>query len=79
MSTGARTGLTHGAGDMGGEKGEGGRDDKVFIVKECLDLQDLFLPQSLPLPPELLGIDKLFSAKGVITGKGSLGNDLVAK
>lgn len=44
MSTGARTGLTHGAGDMGGEKGEGGRDDKVFIVKECLDLQDLFLP-----------------------------------
>ena len=61
------------------EKGEGGREDKVFIVKECLDLQDLFLPYSLPLPPELLGTDKLFGAKGLITDEGSLGNDLVAK
>lgn len=43
MSTGDRMGLTQDACDMGG-KGEGGRDDKVFIAKERLDLQDLFLP-----------------------------------
>lgn len=79
MLTRDRLGLTQDACDMGGEEGEGGRENQIFIVKECLDLQDLFLPYSLPLPPELLGIDKLFSPKGVITDKGSLGNDLVAK
>ena len=58
------------------EKGEGGREDKVFIVKECLDLQDLFLPYSLPLPPELLGTDKLFGAKGLITDASDWGHAL---
>ena len=79
MSTGYREGLTQGACDVGGEEGEGGRDSQVFILKECLDWEDLFLRYYLPLPPELLGVDKLFSPKGVITDKGFSGNDLEAK
>lgn len=33
---------------MGGEEGEGGRDSQVFILKECLDLEDLSVTEQGP-------------------------------
>lgn len=43
-----------------------------------MNLENLSVLYSL-LPPELLGPNKLFSPKGVMTDKGLSGNDLKAK